>query len=54
VIRRAACSDLRAGGEGRELPMHIGGPGLWTGRVPMLSRTRPIGSVFADAPTQAL
>jgi len=34
--------------------MHVGGPGLWTGEYPLLSRARSIGSVIADAPTHTL
>ena len=41
-------------GEEREVLMHIGGPGLWTGEYAMLSGAHPIGSVIADEPTQAL
>jgi CRP-like cAMP-binding protein len=41
-------------GEDREVLMHVGGPGLWTGEYPLLSGARSIGSVIADEPTQAL
>jgi CRP/FNR family transcriptional regulator, cyclic AMP receptor protein len=41
-------------GEDREVLMHVGGPGLWTGEYPLLSGARSIGSVIADAPTLAL
>jgi len=41
-------------GEEREVLMHVGGPGLWTGEYPLLSGARSIGSVIADAPTLAL
>jgi len=41
-------------GEDREVLMHVGGPGLWTGEYSMLSGCRSVGSVIADAPTQAL
>ena len=41
-------------GEEREVLMHVGGPGLWTGEYPLLSGARSVGSVIADAPTQAL
>ncbi len=41
-------------GEEREVLMHVGGPGLWTGEYALLSRGRAVGSVIADAPTQAL
>lgn len=41
-------------GEEREVLMHVGGPGLWTGEYPLLSGGRSIGSVIADAPTHAL
>jgi len=41
-------------GEEREVLMHVGGPGLWTGEYPLLSGARSIGSVIADAPTHAL
>lgn len=41
-------------GEDREVLLHVGGPGLWTGEYVMLSRGRSINSVIADAPTTAL
>jgi CRP-like cAMP-binding protein len=41
-------------GEEREVLMHVGGPGLWTGEYPLLSGARSVGSVIADAPTHAL
>jgi CRP-like cAMP-binding protein len=41
-------------GEEREVLMHVGGPGLWTGEYALLSGARTIGSVIADAPTLAL
>ena len=41
-------------GEAREVLMHVGGPGLWTGEYPLLSGACSIGSVIADAPTHAL
>ena len=41
-------------GEDREVLMHVGGPGLWTGEYALLSGAAAIGSVIADAPTQAL
>jgi len=41
-------------GKDREVLMHVGGPGLWTGEYGLLSGGRAIGSVIADAPTQAL
>lgn len=41
-------------GEDREVLMHVGGPGLWTGEYSMLTGARSVGSVIADAPTQAL
>lgn len=41
-------------GEDREVVMHVGGPGLWTGEYSLLSGARSVGSVIADAPTQAL
>lgn len=41
-------------GEEREVLVHVGGPGLWTGEYSMLSGGRSVGSVIADAPTQAL
>jgi CRP/FNR family cyclic AMP-dependent transcriptional regulator len=41
-------------GEAREVLMHVGGPGLWTGEYGLLSGARSVGSVVADAPTQAL
>jgi len=41
-------------GEEREVLMHVGGPGLWTGEYPLLTGARSIGSVIADAPTLAL
>ena len=41
-------------GEEREVLMHVGGPGLWTGEYTLLSGARAVGSVIADAPTQAL
>jgi CRP/FNR family cyclic AMP-dependent transcriptional regulator len=45
---------VRAVGEEREVLMHVGGPGLWTGEYGLLSGGPSIGSVIADAPTQAL
>ena len=41
-------------GEEREVLMHVGGPGLWTGEYALLSGARAVGSVIADVPTQAL
>ena len=41
-------------GDAREVLMHVGGPGLWTGEYALLSGARTVGSVIADAPTQAL
>ena len=41
-------------GEDREVLMHVGGPGLWTGEYALLSGARAVGSVIADTPTQAL
>jgi CRP-like cAMP-binding protein len=41
-------------GEDREVLMHVGGPGLWTGEYPLLSGACSIGSVIADIPTRAL
>jgi CRP-like cAMP-binding protein len=41
-------------GEEREVLMHFGGPGMWTGEYALLSGARAVGSVIADAPTQAL
>lgn len=41
-------------GDEREVLMHVGGPGLWTGEYALLSGARTVGSVIADAPTQAL
>ncbi len=41
-------------GEDREVLMHVGGPGLWTGEYPLLSGGPSIGSVIADMPTRAL
>ena len=41
-------------GEEREVLMHVGGPGLWTGEYALLSGARAVGSVIADAPTHAL
>jgi CRP-like cAMP-binding protein len=41
-------------GEDREVLMHVGGPGLWTGEYPLLAGGPSIGSVIADAPTLAL
>jgi CRP/FNR family cyclic AMP-dependent transcriptional regulator len=51
---RGRTRHLCSVGEDREVLFHIGGPGLWTGEYPMLSGGRSIGSVIADAPTQAL
>jgi CRP/FNR family transcriptional regulator, cyclic AMP receptor protein len=41
-------------GEDREVLLHVGGPGLWTGEYPLISGQRSINSVIADAPTAAL
>jgi CRP/FNR family transcriptional regulator, cyclic AMP receptor protein len=41
-------------GEAQEVLMHLGGPGLWTGEYSLLSGAPAIGSVIADAPSQAL
>ena len=41
-------------GEDREVLMHVGGPGLWTGEYALLSGARSVGSVIADAPSLAL
>lgn len=41
-------------GEDREVLLHVGGPGLWTGEYALISRGRSINSVIADAPTTAL
>ena len=41
-------------GDEREVLMHVGGPGLWTGEYALLSGARAVGSVIADVPTQAL
>jgi CRP-like cAMP-binding protein len=41
-------------GEDREVLLHVGGPGLWTGEYVLISRRRSINSVIADAPTTAL
>lgn len=41
-------------GDEREVLMHVGGPGLWTGEYALLSGARTVGSVIADVPTQAL
>lgn len=41
-------------GEDREVLMHVGGPGLWTGEYAMLSGGRCVGSVIATEPTRAL
>jgi len=41
-------------GEDREVLLHVGGPGLWTGEYVLISRGRSINSVIADAPTTAL
>ena len=41
-------------GEDREVLLHVGGPGLWTGEYVLISRGRSINSVIADAPTRAL
>lgn len=41
-------------GDERDVLIHVGGPGLWTGEYPLLSGARSITSVVADAPTQAL
>lgn len=41
-------------GEDREVLLHVGGPGLWTGEYPLISGARSINSVIADAPTAAL
>lgn len=41
-------------GDDREVLIHVGGPGLWTGEYVMISRGRSINCVIADAPTTAL
>jgi CRP-like cAMP-binding protein len=41
-------------GQEREVLMHVGGPGLWTGEYALLSGSRAVGSVIADTPTHAL
>ena len=41
-------------GEDREVLMHVGGPGLWTGEYALLSGARSVGSVIADTPSLAL
>ena len=51
---RGRTRHVCAVGEDREVLMHVGGPGLWTGEYALLSGGRAIGSVIADAPTQAL
>jgi CRP/FNR family transcriptional regulator, cyclic AMP receptor protein len=40
-------------GEDREVLLHVGGPGLWTGEYVLISRGRSINNVIADAPTTA-
>jgi CRP-like cAMP-binding protein len=53
-VVQARTRHVCAVGEDREVLMHVGGPGLWTGEYPLLSGARSIGSVIADAPTLAL
>jgi len=51
---RGRTRHVCAVGEDREVLIHIGGPGLWTGEYALLSGARAVGSVIADVPTQAL
>ena len=60
-MRRAACLAWCVGAPGmsirsakREVLLHVGGPGLWTGEYPLISGARSINSVIADAPTAAV
>jgi CRP-like cAMP-binding protein len=41
-------------GEDREVLLHVGGPGLWTGEYALICGARSINHVIADAPTTAL
>lgn len=41
-------------GEDRDVLLHVGGPGLWTGEYPLISGARSITDVIADAPTVAV
>lgn len=41
-------------GEDRDVLLHVGGPGLWTGEYPLISGACSINSVIADAPTAAV
>lgn len=45
---------LRQVGEGEEVLLHVGEPGLWFGEYPLLSGERSIGSVVAAAPSRTL
>jgi CRP-like cAMP-binding protein len=51
---RGRTRHVCAVGDEREVLMHVGGPGLWTGEYALLSGARAVGSVIADAPVQAL
>jgi CRP-like cAMP-binding protein len=53
-IVRGRTRHVYAVGEDREVLIHVGGPGLWTGEYPLISGARSITSVIADAPTHAL
>ncbi len=51
---RGRTRHVCAVGQDREVLMHVGGPGLWTGEYALLSGGRAVGSVIADSPTEAL
>jgi CRP-like cAMP-binding protein len=51
---RGRTRHVCAVGDEREVLMHVGGPGLWTGEYALLSGARTVSSMIADAPTQAL
>jgi CRP-like cAMP-binding protein len=51
---RGRTRHVCAVGDEREVLMHVGGPGSWTGEYALLSGARTVGSVIADVPTQVL